>query len=317
MRLLFTLFLPITFALQELQGWSFPGKPACSMVNDVKKLDAIRMQYLTLNSNGKFDVMNSDDYCNGYSVENTRYLKQNTKKQYVTVAGGDVRFMRKIWLNQNTMRTSVNELTAFRKLTDFTGIEIDFEDLRSWSLMDNSNFMLWLKMLGDALHDDSAELIVTVGANLQGLLGWKFNYAAFRPLPIDYLTIMAYDAQYDYGVGTPRSPNAWIQKGIRQAKDVFEDMDRLIIGIATDCYYGPPGSYSDVKFANYLDTYKSNVRAKRDPKSYELTWTKAGVFYDCIDSKGIDQRIQLLEKAGITTVSLWYVGGNPLPSSRT
>lgn len=299
----------------NLQAWSFPGEPACSFVKELAaakgKISTIRMQYFLVEDSGLI-VMKPLDYgCNGFTKANAATLKKLTKYQFVTIGGSSVVGLRKLWGTPAQRTQSTNRLVNFVIDIDYTGIDVDFEGMRNWSKVDWQNYLTWLNTLGKALHTKGKQLNVTLPSNAQGIYPFKFDYGEFDGLEIDWITTMNYDEMWNNGAGNPRASTEWIKSGIDQVKARISDHSKIVVGLATDVYYGKTGTY-DIK---YNSTHNVDLsKARRDPESNELHMEKNGVFYSGIDEEGLNAKIKHVQDQGINNICLWYLGGNnPLP----
>jgi spore germination protein YaaH len=100
---------------------------------------------------------------------------------------------------------------------------------------------------------------------------------------------------------------------------------QMVIGLPSYGYSAPAACDTDEITGNIpnvtmqtMPGYSSKpatVAARRDPGSGEIRWVSGGTLYDYVDSTAMDAKLSLLERLGVTKVSVWSLGGNPWFSS--
>jgi spore germination protein YaaH len=135
----------------------------------------------------------------------------------------------------------------------------------------------------------------------------SFKYEDFANL--DYLAIMVYDYQYDYGVGQPVTPEAWLKDVINWAKTKLP-VDKIVIGIPAYGYHGTLGSYSMT-----IDTYAQSktypgYSTRKLSAEGEETWIVGNTYYSAQPKSSLDRKKALVESLGIKNISVWHLGGN-------
>jgi spore germination protein YaaH len=294
------------------QAWIYPGDPACNAVNeysDGRVIDTLKPEYYQVQSDGTLRQKNlASDGCNGYSVDNVLDIKAHSTHQYATVSG-DVSNVETLLSSATLQNSAINTLTNFAVSSGFTGIEIDWEGFGNWTATDYANYKKFITDLQNSLHSKGKLLMIDAPAisdsTYQGY--FPFKYEDFTN--IDYITIMAYDYQYDWGVGEPVAPEAWTTNIINWAKARLP-IGKIIIGIPTYGYHGILGSYNIT-----IDTYAQAVKlpgfSTRKPDSDgEETWMNGNVYYVVQATSTLDRKKDLIESMGIKNISAWHLGGN-------
>ncbi|BCL82239.1 glycosyl hydrolase [Ktedonobacteria bacterium brp13] len=296
-------------------AWIYPGPPACNAVNEFKdgsEIDTLKPQYYTLNTSGTLiQLTTATDGCNAYSQENALEIKKYSTHQYVTVSG-NTPGMDALVTSQAKMVQAVTTLKTFLDTVKFTGVEIDFEGFPQWTPQQYDGYKNFLVQLGDTLHQNGYKLMIdgpAVLANDSSHYQWR--YEDFNTLPVDYIVVMEYDWQYDFGIGTPVAPLARIQDVTREVIGKITDINKIVIGIPSYGYHGQIGGDTITIDTNaQSQTYAGYATAKRDPASAEMTFTSGGVFYDYADSQTLNTKRSLIEDLGIKNISVWHLGGN-------
>jgi len=250
---------------------------------------------------------------NAYSAANVALVKAHSSQQYVTVSG-DITGLSALTANVELEDTFVGTMLAFLHTSGFSGIEIDFEGFGSWKPQQYGTYKAFLVTLGNALHARGYKLMVDgpaiSDATYQSYYLWKWE--DFDKIPqVDYLVSMAYDYQADQGAGNPVAPLAWITAICQWMTSRITDHGRIIIGLNSYGYHSQTGSYSVTQ-----NTYEQSrslpgfSSARRDTMSGEMMWALNGTSYDYSDSTTLDLKLQAVQSAGITAVSVWALPGN-------
>ena len=298
------------------QGWIYPGNPACSASQDIadgRVINVLKPQYLSINAKGvvtQTTVANSG--CNGYSTANVALVKKYSQEQYITVSA-DGAALAALVSTPAKQQNGINAIIAFVKQIGVTGVELDFEEYSSWSATTYAGYKLFLTNLGNALHALGKKLMVCTpaipNADLQKAYN-LFKYEDFNLLPIDYITVMCYDAMWDYGAGTPVTPSWWLVDSINWVKARICDVNRIVIGLPSYGYHGTTGQYT-IAIDTYEQTqkYPGFATAQRDPESQEMFWQNNGISYFYQDTVSLDYKRSLAAAAGVKAVSVWHLGG--------
>jgi spore germination protein YaaH len=134
-----------------------------------------------------------------------------------------------------------------------------------------------------------------------------FKYEDFTN--IDYVAIMAYDYEYDYGVGAPVAPQDWVANIINWAKARL-DVNKIIIGIPAYGYHGTLGSY-DINIDTYAQSASYPGFSSRTVNADgEESWIVGNTYYVDQAISGLNLKKSLIESMGIKNVSIWHLGGN-------
>jgi uncharacterized repeat protein (TIGR01451 family) len=296
----------------NIQAWIYPGHPACTAnteYSDGRTIDTLKPEYYTVHSDGKLRQRTAtSDGCNGYSTANVESVKANSIHQYVTVSG-DIKNTRVLFSSLALQDLAIKTLTDFTVSTGFTGVELDWEGFGNWTNSDYENYKRFTSALQESLHQKGKLLMIDVPAISDTTYQsyYNFKYEDFKH--IDYVNIMAYDYQYDFGAGVPVAPEPWVRDIIIWAKARLP-VDSIIIGIPAYGYHGPLGSY-DISIDTYAQSKTYPGYSKRTLNSDgEETWTDSGIYYAAQTSNSLSRKRDLVESLGIKSVSVWHLGGN-------
>lgn len=297
-------------------AWIYPGNPACGAsteIADGRKIHTLKAEFFTISGGFLTLLDSSNTRCNGYSANNIQRLKQYSTEQYATVSSASVYDMETFFTTALSASSSeIKRLVDFTVSNNITGIELDFEDFSSWSPVAYTNYKLFVKKLGDALHAQGKKLMLdgpaVSKASEENWFVWR--YSDFVSLPVDHVVIMAYDYQYDYGAGSPVAPLDWIKNVVNWTSTKYPK-EKLTIGLPSYGYQGTAGSYRMTILTNEQIRKKTGfTTAVRDVRSGEMTWRTGTTVYFYQDAKSLQQKRDLVASLGITSVSIWHLGGN-------
>ncbi len=285
-------------------------------IADGRHIDVLKPEYFRLDSNGLLTQLNANFACNGYSDANAALIKAHSSQQFVTVSGS-IAGITTLVSNAALMSTCIATLVTLVKRMQFTGIELDIEDFAAWTSAQYAEYKTFVTSAGNAFHAAGLQFMLDGPAILNQTYQsyYRFKYEDFNTLPVDYLVAMCYDFMYDDGAGKPVASLstivaccAWMQHAITNAA-------RIVIGLNSYGYHGVTGGYSITE-----DTYEHSAAytgfssAVRDVSSGEMMWEHNGVSYNYSDAHTISTKLQAVDAANLSAVSIWHIGGkNPWP----
>ncbi len=293
-------------------AWLYPDKTydASSEVSDGRHIDVLKPQYYNLNDDGTLTQITSG--YNAYNLSNIALVKKYSSQQFVTISGSTTG-MSKLAANKTLITSFINTMLNFLNASKFTGIELDFEGFGTWTPQQYSAYKTLVTDVGNALHAKNYKLMIDgpaiSDATYQGYYHWKWE--DFNTLPVDYLVVMGYDYMYDQGVGAPVAPLSWLSNICQWMIAKITDQSKIVIGLNSYGYHGNIGSYNITK-----DIYEQSTQlpgfhtAIRDKSSSEMIWHNGDVFYDYSDSTTLQDKLNVVQDAGITNISVWHLGGN-------
>jgi hypothetical protein len=306
----------------KLSYWIYPGEPACGVVLELQtlgKIDELKPEYATISEDGSTKILTDIIAgCNAFSPANNTLYKSSSDTQFATVSGSGVGFSAMV--NSPEKRTaSVQALTKLAIEAGITGIELDFEGFGGWTDTDYIGYLAYVKELGNSLHTQNKKLMIDAPAIYNSSIqkSFKFKYKDLDTLPVDYITIMAYDYQYDYGTGSAVTDDTFLKESIRFAKSEIPDYkNKIQVGLPTYGYTGLDGSYRiDIKTREQIFKILSETqrnKATRIPNSSELIYKESGKVFVWQDSLSIQHKVDIVNSEGINKIAFWHLGGNQL-----
>ena len=300
----------------KTMAWVYPGAPACSAkeeYQDGRKIDVLKPEYLKLDPNGTIIVLTDKEYdCNGYSKENAALIKKNSKESLFMVSGR-MDGLSPLFKSKDKIDKSIAKIIDLVNESGFDGVEIDFEDYASWTDAEYTAYLNYIRQLGDELHKINKKLSVDVPAIINDRYQsfYKLKYEDFNDLPVDYFTLMAYDFQYDNGVGAPVASISDITNTIKWAKSKYKKIENIVVGINNYGYYGKTGEFKmTLGTTKSIQTKFKDVTPTRDPNSGELIGKRGNEEFVYSDSESMDKKREAVQKEGINMISVWHLGGN-------
>ena len=300
----------------KTMAWVYPGAPACSAkeeYQDGRKIDVLKPEYLKLDPNGVIIVLTDKEYdCNGYSKENAALIKKNSKEALFMVSGR-MDGLSPLFKSKDKIDKSIAKIIDLVNESGFDGVEIDFEDYASWTNAEYTAYLGYIRQLGDELHKINKKLSVDVPAIINDRYQsfYKLKYEDFNDLPVDYFTLMAYDFQYDNGVGTPVASISDITNTIKWAKSKYKKTENIVVGINNYGYYGKTGEFKmTLGTTKSIQTKFKDITPTRDPNSGELIGKRGNEEFVYSDSESMDKKREAVQKEGINMISVWHLGGN-------
>lgn len=312
----------------KVEGWMFPTNPYSPVTDytDGRVLNTIKPEYFTVATGGVVTQLNAPaDGTYAYSSSNLLSVKGNSLRQVITVSSAYTNF-------HALMGSPTNQAAAITTLVNFCvtngvdGIELDWEGYGSWTAGDYSTFKTFLSSLATSLHANNKVLMVDVPPISDGSVYsylvqtlYQLKYEEIAPL-VDYICVLAYDFEFDFGAGFPVQPTDWLQSIIKWAiaKVGWSSLGQIVIGMPAYGYHGTTGG-----FAITIDAYNDSAgltgfaTATRDSTSQEMTWTNAGSSFFFSDQTTLNFKRKTIEDMGILNVAVWYLGGNKWFTGRT
>lgn len=306
---------PETTDTLHTMAWLYPGEPGCNAQNeyrDGRKIDVLKPEFFTITGGTLTRIDAKGTSCNGYSLAFIADLKKYANEIFVTVSSPETADMDTFFETALSRNDDVGTLVQFVVAHELTGIELDFEDFGGWNVASYTNYKKFVSLLGDALHREGKQLMLDApmitNNTEQGWYQWR--YEDFSDLPVDHIVLMAYDYQFDHGVGEPIAPLAWMKKGISWASARFPARS-LSVGIPSYGYEGVVHKKPIIRTYEQLRNKPGFATAERHTDSGERTWISGNTVYFYQDAESIRQKIAVVMDAGIDSVSLWHLGGNP------
>jgi spore germination protein YaaH len=297
------------------QAWIYPGEPACNAQKEYQnnQIDALKPEYLTVTSLGVIKRITTG--CNSFSLANASDVKANSTQQFVTISSGAAN-MAKLCSTIAKRTAGINAIIKLLDEIKFTGVELDFEGFGQWTLASYTNYKKFVTQLQNALHAKGYKLMIDCppisNATEQGY--YKFKYEDFKF--VDYICVMAYDYQYDYGAGSSVAPIKWVQ-GICDWVKPRIDIAKIIIGVPSYGYHATTWLNDDVGYDIKIDTYEQTSKVAGFDKAVrnadgELVFENGVFTYVYQDSQSIQTKINAIEAKGIPHKCLWHLGGNKI-----
>lgn len=283
-------------------AWIYPEAPNIpTELADGRKIYALKPEFLRVNPDGTLRQINASPTSpNGYSTSNVALYKKYSTEQYITVSGDNVGT--EIAMSSTTTISTIVDLVVS---TGFTGVELDWEGFAQWTAAYYSQYKTFIANLKNALAVQGKKLMIDgpaiMNATYQGY--YYFKYEEIGPL-VDWVVMMVYDNEYDFGVGASIQPESWSNNAMAWLKSKTSNG---IVGVPSYGYKGTLGSYIVT-----IGSSKTMTQANPDRNADgELTQTVGTTFYDWADKQTMQTRLLRVQNAGFNRLSVWSLGNNP------
>jgi hypothetical protein len=322
--------------VRRAQAWLYPSggtdNGASAESGDGRVIDALKPEYYALLADGTLDQLTAGvEGFNAYSSANAADVLAHAAEAFFTVSGHTEGLVAMLGDGTHAIDSTkrsdfISTLVSFCVSIGFHGVDIDIEGYSDWDSVTTSRFVTLMDELGASLHAEGKKLSVcvppiwndatSVGDQWDGLDSqalYELAYEAFNGASVDYVCVMAYDYQWDWGSQKPVAPIGWIEDIVAWAKLKIEDHSRIVIGINSYGYKATDGA-DQYDIEQMTKAEASAVTgfggAVRDPDSGELFFTNGGFFYSYSDSETLRLKRQAVEDLGIYKTSVWHLGGN-------
>lgn len=300
----------------QIQAWIYPGTPAQNAneeYSDGRVIRTLKPEYYTVNSSGVLvridDVGASTE--NGYSVSNAADVKSKSTYQYMTISS-DAANMATLCADSTKRTNAINTIKSFLDTIGFTGVELDWEGFGSWTSTSYADYKTFVTALVSTMHANNYKVMIDgppIG-NVTEQGYYQFKYEDFESIAVDYICVMAYDYQYDYGGGESVAPKLWVDDICDWVKGKLSDDSRIVIGMPSYGYHATTGGFTiviDTKTQSAARTAYGTATRNAD---YEMEWANGGVSSIYQDTSGMNSKRTAIEAKGIQHVSVWHLGGN-------
>ncbi len=275
-----------------------------SLKDNYKNIDSVAPFWYTLNPDGNIESRYGGHQYELSSLSNNRQIKvipliNNNQQNNM------------ILIDPETRTKSINNIIALIKKYNYSGINIDFEFIPSWTRGSYTQFIKELsrKMPEDKLLTISVFPKIDVPINLQG----AYDYGELAK-HVDRIVIMAYDKHWSTGPAGPIAPIDWVEKNIKYALE-YIPAEKILLGIANYGYDWPEtGIAKDLstkKAYNLVENKKASINwHKTSQTPYFYYWDNDGnkheVWFE--NSYSTSFKLDLVEKYNLKGIAIWRLG---------
>ncbi|GJF34275.1 hypothetical protein KNE206_69750 [Kitasatospora sp. NE20-6] len=312
-----------------VDAWVYPGprgSATCSAPAEYGdgrvRTGALKAEYYTIDRRGTAVLLPASDpdyACNGYSPANAADVRAHSAHQYVTVSLADLDSERALTSSPQKRAAAITALVDFARSIGFGGIDIDFENYWAWTRDDRANFFTFLTELSAQTHRSGLSTQVEGPPDLTT----GFNYGTALAAGVDQVVLMAYDLEYQTPNQAPPclpfAPLDWVRELVGGALEQIpaDRRSRLVVGLPSEAYTAPGDCHrikgnlamEDLRRAPGFSTDPQVVADRRDPGSGEVRWSSGGTFYNYVDQVALDAKLAVVRELGVSTVSVWALGG--------
>jgi len=224
----------------------------------------------------------------------------------VVNAGGGSAFL----LNAAARARAVTDLTAILRGQPYSGLNIDFELLKTSARSGLTSFETALYAQARAMG--KTVTVDLIPAHSRRGLQQAYDFAALANNSTA-VVLMTYDAHDDTSKPGPVAPLAWVQQDVREAQSAGVPKDKLIVGVADygyDWAGHSKGTTVGQKEAEALRVREHAPLLRNPNGSPHFTYTKGGVrhivWYE--DGQSVARKIAYARQLGVKGLALWRAG---------
>ena len=307
-----------------VEAWLYPGsagEPTCRAADELTALAAsplslLKPEYLTVTRTGRVAIETAASLpCNGFSAANLAAVRAAATRVEVTVSAGRPG-TRAVLAKPARSAAALSAITTFVSANHLDGVDLDFEPGR-WSARLWQQYVQFVAGLVAQLAPAGRGVEVDLGPFTA--TPWDAERYADVAAAGAHLVVMAYDHQYDVACA-PISPYDWLAAVVAYARSQVPAA-ALSVGLpaygytTTTCtrpaHITTNVAYVTMRGAPGFPTGAASVAAARDPASGELRWSVGATHYDVVDATALNDKLQVVEAAGVGDVSVWSLGGEP------
>lgn len=309
-------------ALPGTQAWIYPGRigqATCRAPLELSRLAAhapsvVKPQWLQVTRRGTVSPVTAGAMpCNGFSRAALAQLRAGGRHVVVSVEA-DPPGVGALLATPEQEVSGARAIAAFVRSNRLAGAELNFAPT-SWSSSTWASYVTFIATLSQLLPGETLEVDMNAWTSTPPdaeryldpvLAGAK-------------LVIMGFDHQYVVPC-SPLAPFSWIKEVIGYVKSQVPLTD-VTFGLPSYGYRASSCSsvgavrdnvpYVTMQQAPGFPATPQAVAAHRDPGSGEIRWRAGHVLYDVVDAEALRAKLHLVERLGVSSVSVWSLGGNP------
>jgi spore germination protein YaaH len=324
-------------------AWVYPGPPAdgaqaAYRARGLGGWGHLRVQYLTLVADGTLERLDEATYGeNGYSPANAADVRAHARAAWVTVAAqhAAAAVLLAPTAEGHVLREAARAtIVSLVNACDFCGAELDVEGAWRFTPGQFDAYVAWSDALAADLHAAGRLLAVTVPPVPPDHRVWR-NAAWGAGHSCDYVTVMAYDAQYDTP-GSGIAPLAFVRRVVGElAQALGPDAARakLVAGLPAYAYSCRAARTHNDDDGDDMDVRVLTVRqalaqaADGDPRRLATAPLDAasaetvlhhhsGRVFFLSTPASVQAKTRAAYEAGARRFCYWHLGGdNPVPGT--
>lgn len=297
----------------HIQGWIYPGQAdAQTELIDGRILWGVKPEYGTVDNSGVYSSPTA--YVNDYGdAAMTSNAINYTRHPYFTVSANNTGMTALV--ADSTLKTNcINGILAVLAATGFEGVELDWEGYGQWTGTAYTNYKTFVAALCTAVQAVGKKVMICgppIGdATEQGYYQW--HYEDFESSSVDYIGVLAYDWDFDFGAGTAIAPITRVQNCCLWIRGKITNIDRIVMGQPNYGYYGTTAGFSITNITEEQAKLRTGYSGRTSlAGSNEKTFASGGVSTVFVEQAGMNTHREMIEDEGIKNISVWHMGDNP------
>lgn len=209
----------------------------------------------------------------------------------------------------------INNILASIETNNYTGVNIDFEDIYAG---DRDNFTEFMKELYNALHPKAYMVTVSVPAKTEDDIidNWNgaYDYANIAKYS-DQIVLMAYDEHYAGGSPGPIASSDWVNKVVQYAAKVIPS-EKILLGVADYGYdWSNDGNsakaYSEQQAYNMSLNMAAPIQWDETSESPYYTYTDINYVHHTVwfeNGQSVGYKLDIIKNNNLGGIAIWRLG---------
>ena len=302
--------------IASIPYWNL-GPGAASVEANPRSVDEISPWIYNLGSNGavKSAVPKQDTLAANATMAKLRAMNVPLLPSVSNMVGGDFSYdaVAPVLHDSATMSRNISSITQLAVSQNYTGIDLDYEELHAG---DRAAFSSFVRQLADSLHAAHKTLSVAVFAKVDDAGDDPRNvaqdYAAIGAAA-DEVRLMTYDYHWATSPPGPLAPASWVHDVLAYATTVIPPQ-KLVVGLDQAGYDWVGHHGTTISFDQAMSLASSHgVAVQWDPLS-ESPWfrytdsdgTQHEVWFE--NAASAESKRAVADSFGVHAVFLWMYG---------
>lgn len=225
----------------------------------------------------------------------------------VANSGFDRSLAHRILTDPEVRRRTIEEIVSFVVENNFSGINIDYENIPP---EDRGALNSYMRELASILHSHGKIATIDVsGKTWDDTSGWggAWDYRALSEV-CDYVCIMCYDYHWSGSEAGPIGPLGWLREVVEYALSTIPK-EKIVIGIPFYGYRWLGRNGVGLTFKQALETARSvdtEVFFSEEDAEYHYSYSSYEVWFQ--GAKSVELKASAVLSHGIEKIAAWRVG---------
>lgn len=242
------------------------------------------------------------------------YAKTNGKKLIPLISNEfDPVLISNILNSSSLQQTLINNIVNKVVAMDYTGFEIDFENIYS---KNQTAFTTFIRNLAAALHSRGKVLVVTLQAKTSDTNTWNGpgaqDYAAIGQAA-DLIRVMAYDYHWNTSPAGSIAPATWVEQVLAYTVNKVPAA-KVVLGVPDYGYDWVGSKGKGITYSQAITaatTYKATIVEDANNGPHYTYWDSSGNYHEVWfqNANSVTTLIKLANKYNVNGIAIWRLGG--------